>query len=56
MANTISAWNFYIGGYQPTQKWLKDWKGRMLNYERKRFYQRMIWETGEVMGKLKKIF
>lgn len=22
------AWNFYIGAYQPTQKWLKDRKGR----------------------------
>ena len=22
-----SAWNFYIGGYQPAQKWLKDRKG-----------------------------
>lgn len=24
------AWNFYIGGYQPAQKWLKDRKGRKL--------------------------
>ena len=24
------AWNFYIGGYQPAQKWLKDRKGRAL--------------------------
>ena len=23
-----TAWNFYIGGYQPAQKWLKDRKGR----------------------------
>ncbi len=22
------SWNFYIGGYQPAQKWLKDRKGR----------------------------
>ncbi|WP_183576547.1 type ISP restriction/modification enzyme [Mucilaginibacter sp. X5P1] len=22
------AWLFYIGGYQPAQKWLKDRKGR----------------------------
>ena len=27
------AWNFYIGGYQPAQKWLKDRKGclKLLN-------------------------
>jgi hypothetical protein len=27
------AWNFYIGGYQPAQKWLKDRKGRELSFE-----------------------
>ena len=46
------AWNFYIGGYQPAQKWLKDRKGRTLNYEDIRHYQRVIRvlkETGEVM-------
>lgn len=26
------AWNFFIGGYQPAQKWLKDRKGRTLDY------------------------
>jgi predicted helicase len=26
-------WDFYIGGYQPAQKWLKDRKGRVLDYE-----------------------
>jgi hypothetical protein len=28
-----TAWNFYIGGYQPAQKWLKDRKDRELSYE-----------------------
>jgi hypothetical protein len=28
-----NTWNFYIGGYQPAQKWLKDRKGRELSYE-----------------------
>jgi hypothetical protein len=49
----ITAWNFYIGGYQPAQKWLKDRKGRMLNFEDIRHYQklvRVLKETGEVMG------
>ena len=27
------AWNFYIGGYQPVQKWLKDRKGRVLEFD-----------------------
>ena len=26
-------WNFYIGGYQPAQKWLKDRKGRTLVFD-----------------------
>ena len=26
-----TAWNFYIGGYQPAQKWLKDRQGRTLS-------------------------
>ena len=28
-----SAWNYYIGGYSVIQKWLKERKGRALNYE-----------------------
>ena len=34
----LVSWNFYIGGYQPAQKWLKDRKGRTLNYEDIRHY------------------
>ncbi|NTW69391.1 MAG: DNA methyltransferase [Chlorobiaceae bacterium] len=36
------AWEFYIGGYQPAQKWLKDRKGRELSFEDVRHYQRII--------------
>ena len=36
------AWNFYIGGYQPAQKWLKDRKGRILTNEEIEHYQKMI--------------
>ncbi len=28
-----TAWTFYIGGYQPAQKWLKDRKGKQLSYD-----------------------
>lgn len=35
------AWNFYIGGYQPAQKWLKDRKSRNLSYDDIQHYQRI---------------
>lgn len=36
------AWNFYIGGYQPAQKWLKDRKGRRLSNDDLTHYQKII--------------
>lgn len=36
------AWEFYIGGYQPAQKWLKDRKGRQLSKEDIEHYQKII--------------
>ena len=36
------AWNFYIGGYQPAQKWLKDRKERMLEFDDILHYQKVI--------------
>lgn len=38
----VVAWNFYIGGYQPAQKWLKDRKDRELSYEDILHYQKII--------------
>jgi len=49
------AWNFYIGGYQPAQKWLKDRKGRELGYEDIFHYQKIIvalTETARIMGEI----
>ncbi|WP_026966184.1 type ISP restriction/modification enzyme [Algoriphagus terrigena] len=49
------AWNFYIGGYQPAQKWLKDRKGRILDFEDIMHYQRIIkalTETDRVMKEI----
>ncbi|MEI6424078.1 MAG: type ISP restriction/modification enzyme, partial [Lentisphaerota bacterium] len=37
-----SAWNFYIGGYQPAQKWLKDRKFRTLSCDDIIHYQKII--------------
>lgn len=36
------SWGFYIGGYQPAQKWLKDRKGHELGIEDVRHYQRIL--------------
>lgn len=41
------AWNFWIGGYQPAQKWLKDRKGRALSFDDVLHYQRIIKILGE---------
>jgi predicted helicase len=38
----VVAWEFYIGGYQPAQKWLKDRRGRTLSFDDIRHYQRII--------------
>ncbi len=49
------AWNFYIGGYQPAQKWLKDRKNRVLTNADIEHYQKMIValaETGRIMKKI----
>lgn len=53
------AWTFYIGGYQPAQKWLKDRLGRTLTSEEIEHYQRMIvalTETDRVMAEIDKMF
>lgn len=54
----VIAWNFYIGGYQPAQKWLKDRKGRKLSYEDIQHYQKIIValvETDRIMKEIDKI-
>jgi predicted helicase len=49
------AWEFYIGGYQPAQKWLKD---RQLSFEDILHYQKIIvalTETDRLMKEIDKI-
>lgn len=36
------AWDFYIGGYQPAQKWLKDRRGRTLSWDDIGHYQKIV--------------
>lgn len=48
-------WDFYIGGYQPAQKWLKDRRGRQLSYEDLSHYQQIVvalHNTGELMPRI----
>jgi predicted helicase len=49
------AWSFYIGGYQPAQKWLKDRKGRQLNFDDITHYQKIIVALTETDRLMKKI-
>ena len=53
-----TAWDFYIGGYQPAQKWLKDRKGRTLTSDDLIHYQRIIVtlvKTSDVMLEIDKL-
>ena len=52
------AWNFYIGGYQPAQKWLKDRKDRELQFDDIRHYLKIIvalTETDRLMKEVDKV-
>jgi hypothetical protein len=52
------AWEFYIGGYQPAQKWLKDRKNRKLEFDDILHYQKIIValsETDRLMKEIDKI-
>ena len=52
-----SAWQFFIGGYQPAQKWLKDRKGMTLSFEDVKHYGRIIYvlqQTERIMQEIDK--
>ncbi|MGB2174631.1 MAG: type ISP restriction/modification enzyme [Flavobacteriaceae bacterium] len=51
----LIAWEFYIGGYQPAQKWLKDRKGRALSFEDILHYQKIIVALSETDRLMKEI-
>jgi hypothetical protein len=49
------AWTFFIGGYQPAQKWLKDRRGRALSWNDIGHYQKIIkvlTETNRIMEEI----
>lgn len=47
--------DFYIGGYQPAQKWLKDRKGKKLEYEDILHYQKIINSIQKTINLMKEI-
>lgn len=52
------SWEFYIGGYQPAQKWLKDRKRLTLSYDDIGYYQKLVAsldKTDELMKELVEI-
>ena len=51
----LIAWEFYIGGYQPAQKWLKDRKGRELKVEDILHYQKIIVALSETSRMMQEI-
>lgn len=54
----LEAWEFYIGGYQPAQKWLKDRRERELSYDDILHYQKIIValsETARIMIEIDKV-
>ena len=54
----LVAWEFYIGGYQPAQKWLKDRKERTLSFDDILHYQKIIvalMETDRLMKEIDEV-
>jgi len=50
-----AVWNFYIGGYQVCEKWLKDRKGRTLSKEDIAHYNKIVVALSETIRLMKKI-
>ncbi len=51
----LAAWEFFVGGYQPAQKWLKDRRGRVLSSDDIMHYKAVVSalvETRRIMDEL----
>jgi len=44
-----NVWEFHVGGYQVCEKWLKDRRGRKLDYEDMCHYRKMVVALGETI-------
>ena len=52
---SAAVWEFYIGGYQPAQKWLKDRKDRALSYEDSEHYLKMLYALQQTITTMQEI-
>jgi predicted helicase len=48
-------WDYFIGGYQPARKWIKERKGKILTYEQKKHYMNIIYVIEETIKIQEKI-
>jgi len=48
-------WNFHVGGYQVSEKWLKDRKGRQLTYEDLTHYHHIVSSLNETIRLMSEI-
>jgi predicted helicase len=48
-------WNFHVGGYQVCEKWLKDRKGRVLSYDDRIHYQKIVVALQETIRLMREI-
>jgi hypothetical protein len=48
-------WNFYIGGYQVCEKWLKDRKSRVLSIDDINHYQKIVVAINETIRLMNEI-
>ena len=48
-------WEFFIGGYQPLEKWLKDRKGQVLSFNEITHYQYMVYAISKTIHLMKQI-
>lgn len=49
------AWEFFIGGYQPLEKWLKDRKGQVLSFDEITHYQYMVYAISKTIDLMSQI-
>ncbi len=48
-------WDFFVGGYQVCEKWLKDRKGRKLSFDDQQHYQRIVVAIKETIQLMREI-
>lgn len=52
---TPETWAFRVGGYQVAEKWLKDRRGRVLNFDDITHYQRILGALGETQRLMQEV-